>query len=62
MSPSRFGSYPVCKDGQDKFARLESVQDFLDDTQIRGQRDVALEADIRKFRLRSDMNSHVLTL
>ena len=55
-------THPVCKDGQNKFSGLESVQDLLDDPQVGGQGDVALEADVGVLGLRGDVDRHVLAL
>ena len=54
--------YPVGKDGQDELPGLEGPQDLLDDLQVWRHRDVALERDVRKLRLRRDVDGHVLAL
>ena len=55
-------TYPISKNSQNKFSRQKSVQNPLNNPQVGSQWDVALEAHIRKFRLRGNMNSHVLPL
>ena len=55
-------TYPVSKHGQYKLSRKESFQNPLDDSQIGSQGYVAFKADVREFRLRSDVDRHVLAL
>ena len=54
--------YPVRKDGEDELARQEDVEHPLDDAQVGGQRDVALEADVGELGLGRDVDRHVLAL
>ena len=57
---SKYNTYPICKDGQDEFPRHESVENPLDDLEVRCHGDVALEADVGELRLGGDVDGHVL--
>lgn len=48
------------KDGEDEFARIEGVEDVGDDAEVAGGGDVGLEAHIREFWLRRDVDGDVL--
>lgn len=55
-------SYLASKHGQDKFPWTECVNDTSDDFFVALRRDVALEGDIRVFRLGSYVDGHVAAL
>ena len=55
-------THPVCKDGENELPGLESVEDPFEDTQVRRERDVTLEADVRVLGLRRDVDRHVFAL
>lgn len=54
--------YLISEDGDDALSRLESLQHLANYLAVRRRLDISLEADVGKFRFRSDVDGHVATL